>query len=149
MNNNILERIAQINKELEEIKKEEENDMKENNVSKIIDRDVEEFLKDIESPIDFDIFNEYRRITNEHKGHIEDLFKQLTPEGIMKTTETLVRVYVYKVWNDEDLYVTDNEIRNLAYMGMMTCTYAPNNLKLQNYIMAIIQTYEMAKGGVR
>lgn len=142
MDARILERLSQINKELEEIKKEEENNM--NNIEKETNRMVEEFLNNIEE-IDFDIFNEYRRITNEHNGKIEDLFAQLTPEGILKVTETLVRVYVYKIWKEEELLATQREMRNLAYMGMMVCQFDPDNKELQHYIYSIIQTYEYAK----
>lgn len=146
MNKEILERLNEINKELENIKKEEENDM--NNKSEIVDRKVDEFLSKVED-CDFKIFDEYKRITNETDARIEDLFSQVTPDGWLMIVKTLIRVYIYKIWKDEELFTTHKEIRNIAYMGMKICDLFPDEVELLSYMQALIQTFEYVKGGER
>lgn len=137
MNDRILNRIEEINKELNEIKKEEENDM--------IDNLIDEFLKDIEE-VDFDIFNEYLRTTNETEAQIEDLFKQLTPEGIMMVVNTITRIYVYKLKNNDLESLTRKELKNLAYFGLHVSLIEPDNKLLQSILMSLILTFSK-KGG--
>ena len=142
MNKEILERIQEIDKELEKIEKEEENDM---NIEEIIDEKVNDFLEEIED-IDFKIFDEYLKITNEKDGNILDLFKPLTNEGIMLTIRTLVRVYVWKLYHDGNIRISKNELKNLAIMGMTTCEIAPEDRFLQSMIYGLC---ESMKGGDR
>lgn len=137
MNDRILNRIEEINKELNEIKKEEENDM--------IDNLMNDFLKDIEK-VDFDIFDEYLRTTNETDAQIEDLFKQLTPEGIMMVVNTITRIYVYKLKNNDLESLTRKELKNLAYFGLHTSLIEPDNKLLQSILMSLILTFSK-KGG--
>lgn len=167
MNKETLERLNEIDRQLKEledveiaglpgtgrfslknmiennIKKEEENDM--NNLEKLIDNATEEFLNEIED-VDFEIFNEYVKITNEKDGNILDLFKPLTNEGIMLVINTLVRVYVWKIYHDGQLRISANELKNLAIMGITTCEIDPDNKFLQAMIYGLC---DGVKGGDR
>ena len=172
MNKEILKRIQEIDKELKEledmeiaglpgtgrfslknmiendiennIKKEEENDM--NNLEKLIDNATEEFLNEIEDT-DFEIFDEYVKITNGDNGYINVLLDMcVTNDFKMLVINTLVRVYVWKIYHEGQLRISGNELKNLAIMGITTCEIDPDNKFLQAMIYGLC---ESAKGGDR
>lgn len=165
MNKEILERINQIDKELKEledmeiaglpgtgrfslkniiennIKKEEENDM---NIEEIIDEKVNDFLEEIED-IDFKIFDEYLKITNNDNSYILTLLdERVTNDFKMLAIRTLIRVYVWKLYHDDNIRISKNELMNLAIMGMTTCEIAPEDRFLQSMIYGLC---ESMKGG--
>ena len=140
MNKEILERLNEINNELERIKKDEEIDM---NMEKIIDNELNEFLEEIEE-CDFEIFNEYVRVTNTGAS-IKELFDNVTHDGWLMIIKTIVRVYVWKLYHDGNVRFSNYEKNNLAFMFNTLIKEYTTELFLQGCIFGLIAPAK--KGG--
>ena len=114
------------------------------NIEEVNDEKVNNFLEEIED-IDFKIFDEYLKITNNDNSYILTLLdKRVTNDFKMLTIRTIVRVYVWKLYHDGNIRISKNELMNLAIMGITTCEIEPDNKFLQAMIYGLC---ELMKGG--
>ena len=141
MTEETLRRLKEIDKELEAIDKEEKE---KEEIDMDFNEKMTEFLNDIKD-IDFKIFDRYVEITNTTKGDINDLFVQLTHEGIIFVIEKLVRVYCYKGLHG-GVGITTKEMQNLAKMGLAMCAIQPDN---EFMIELIYKLCHVSEGGDR
>lgn len=146
MTEEILERLNNINKELEELenleRNEENKDM--NNLEKI----VNESLNMTEEQLD--IFNSYVELAQQGA----DVLKLLasTPfghDGFVEIARVIALGYVRRLYKDNDLSLTSNELQNLVLIHYGLNTQVEKESELDNILYALCATAVEAnmKGG--
>ena len=144
MNERILKRIEEINKELENL--EERNEEKEMNREQIIDNKVEEFIVMDEQQLE--IFEMYKALVK--KGAtLNDLFEGLDPRGFVEIVRVIIKGYVKDIWLNDKLVATRDEMQNIVLMHLALIDIAPEEKELDSYMYALCDTYvkEMIKKG--
>lgn len=144
MTEEILKRIQEIDKELEKIKKEEELEMIET-LNEKIHNETMDFIKDVDDT-DFKLFDTYVKVTNVCFT-INDLFLTKRYEYGLFVIERLVKVYVWKIYNDGNVTLSVKERNNLVEMYEQVCKYMPENIFLQSYIYGLLDGVVEKKGG--
>lgn len=146
MNNNILERLNQVNKELKELEEQERNEEKNMNKEQMLDNKVEEFIKMDGQQIE--IYNMYKDLV--HKGvSMKQLFEDIDPKGFVEIIRVIIKGYIRDIWLDNKLVATRDEMQNVVLMHLALIDIAPEEKELDSYMYALCSTYvnEMIKKG--
>lgn len=135
MNNNILERLNQINKQLNDIENEERLEEKEMSKEEMLDRKIEEFIEMDEEQLD--IYNTYRKLVKNGVPFTE-LFEGLTNQGFVEITRVIVKGYVRNTFLNENEPIIKEELENLTLMHIGLQHIAPEEVELDSFIYALV-----------
>ena len=135
MNNNILERLNQINKELKDIENEERLEEKEMSKEEMLDRKIEEFMEMDEEQLD--IYNSYRNLVKNGVPFYE-LFKDLGNKGFVEIVRVIVKGYVRDTFLNDNAMIIKEELENLTLMHIGLQNIAPEEVELDSFIYALV-----------
>jgi hypothetical protein len=132
MKEDILARIEQINKELEELERNEEKEMSK---EEMLDRKIEEFMEMDEEQLD--IYNSYRNLVKNGVPFYE-LFKDLGNKGFVEIVRVIVKGYVRDTFLNDNSMIIKDELENLTLMHIGLQHIAPEEVELDSFIYALV-----------
>ena len=137
MNSNVLERLNEINKELEKLEREENNMNKNDFVQDLIDK-YATMTKEQE-----EIFEMYKTLVKRgstFKDLFEDTFRMFGKDGIVEIGKVIAMGYVNDIHYKNELDLTDNELDILVKIHLGLDMNKEDEKELDNILFAICNT---------